>query len=101
MRPDDNRDATKYQNADGQAHIAYFDDTEQLSFVWDGRSANAQVCPGGYGEPPRWHMHIPSRLRLHHTVDGLLVDFGWHCRRWIEDNSYLIHADRVIKEEEA
>ena len=39
------------QNADGMAHIAYFDVETQLSFVWDGKSVSIDVCHGGYGEP--------------------------------------------------
>lgn len=39
------------QNADGQSHIAYFDERTQASFVWDGASDTIEVCIGGYGEP--------------------------------------------------
>ena len=39
------------QNADGQAHLAYFDVRTQASFVWDGASDVIEVSIGGYGEP--------------------------------------------------
>jgi hypothetical protein len=39
------------QNADGTAHLAYFDRDTQLSFVWDCFSPFVEVCHGGYAEP--------------------------------------------------
>jgi hypothetical protein len=40
------------QGADGTPHLAYFDKTHQLSFVWDGTQGDwIDVSYGGYGEP--------------------------------------------------
>lgn len=42
---------TPRQDADGGAHLTYFDPRTQASFRWDGQRDVIEVGIGGYGEP--------------------------------------------------
>lgn len=70
----DTTDTTKYQNADQQAHLAYFDIRTQASFVWDGRDTRIQVCLGGYGEPVDHTIAAPFNI-FTRRFDDVVQDF--------------------------
>jgi hypothetical protein len=40
-----------HQAEDNKTHIAYYNSTANVSFVWNGTQGNlADICAGGYGE---------------------------------------------------
>ena len=67
-------------NADGQAHMTYFDNTRELSFVWNG--GQIHVSYGGYGEPTLWTFDPNLFLG-----SGQAQPFEWFksiCNHWID-----------------
>ena len=62
------------QNADDQAHFAYYDKAHDVSFVWAGNPDECiEVCPGGYAEPVQDTIHPRS-----HNVSFVSSDpAGW------------------------
>jgi hypothetical protein len=74
-------DAITPQNADGTAHIAYFDKATETSFVWNGVEDVVEVCRGGYGEPVSDTFPLMT-----YAVDNartLLRSFEDACQRYL------------------
>lgn len=67
------------QSADGKPHMAYYINSYQLSFIWDGFSGQASVAFGGYGEHP-----FASFPIIDENAD--LVGFKAACDGWFADN---------------
>ena len=63
---------TDRQDADGGAHLTYFDVRTQASFRWDGASDVVEVGIGGYGEP------------TDHTIPPPMQTFQEMLRKGIE-----------------
>lgn len=87
------------QNADGTAHIAYYDVRgEGYSYVWDGKSPNIQVCVGGYGEPvdhtiPAVSIWQVDNLDWPVDLTEMLSEFEDTCAQ--HTNELLRHDGRV------
>ena len=65
-------DLASLMQADGRAHITYFDERTQASFFWDGKSEQIAVAIGGYGEPVD-HLISDVRLRFDETYAQLIL----------------------------
>lgn len=68
------------QNADGTAHITYFDKRTQASFTWDGRTERIDVAYGGYGEPVAEQIFVSRFDHQLEYPENLLDEFAKICR---------------------
>lgn len=81
----------KLANEDGQPHLAYFDESFFISFVWSGIWDDPiQVCPGVYGAPVTDQIDV-SYAAAEHFMHATPPHFwtGWFagvCKDWIITN---------------